>query len=470
MTYLVAAFYKFSPLNGLEVLRKKLLDQAQIRYLKGTLLIAPEGINATLCGPEVVVKEFLSTLGKEQGLEDIQVKYSWCPKQCFHRLKVRIKAEIVTIGITELDPTQQVGNYVKPEKWDELINQPNTLVIDTRNNYEISVGSFPGAIDPGLNNFRQFPTWVNQHLKPLMEQNNADRLALFCTGGIRCEKATSYLLAQGFKDVYHLEGGILKYLEQIPPQSSNWQGECFVFDQRVALNHQLNPGKYSLCFACGMPLSSVDRALPSYVEGIKCPFCEDSFNQLDRQRFADRQQQMQLAAARGEQHIGTRTLPDLAGLESYGAQRGLLLRLQVKNFAGFKIFRVGVARREAECLILLGELKGWALPVIKGLQLDTMRVHGNQIQGVGDLIWAATFAWALEQTPCKVANILAIRDNEKQHRSLLRYFRRLSFSPKRELGAGLFDLPLRLVWGGAGLLMVADCAEGFRRSCARLGV
>ena len=304
MTYLVAAFYKFTALNQLESLRKRLLDKAELEQLQGTLLLAPEGINATLCGPEVGIKEFICLLQEEKEFRDLEVKYSWSVSQCFHRLKLRIKQEIVTIGISEVNPQQQVGTYVVPEQWDELINQPNTLVIDTRNSYEIGVGTFPGAINPQLENFRNFPAWVERHLKPLMEQHKAEKLALFCTGGIRCEKATAHLLAEGFTDVHHLEGGILKYLERVSPEQSSWQGDCFVFDQRVALNHQLTPGEYSLCFACGMPLAAADRSLPSYEKGVSCCHCLEHFNEKDRERFSDRQQQMQLSAARNERHIG----------------------------------------------------------------------------------------------------------------------------------------------------------------------
>ncbi|MEY4826210.1 MAG: hypothetical protein RLZZ430_1860, partial [Cyanobacteriota bacterium] len=366
-------------------------------------------------------------------------------------------------------------NYVQPQRWDDLIKQPNTLVIDTRNNYEIAVGSFPGAIDPGLDNFRGFPAWVEQELKPLMKKHKAERLALFCTGGIRCEKATALLVAQGFSDVHHLEGGILKYLEQIPAERSSWQGDCFVFDQRVALNHQLAPSEYSLCFACGMPLAAADRALSSYVAGVSCRHCKENFSEADRQRFAERQQQMQLAAARGENHLGSNSLsnkqmPSLADLEAFAAQQGLILRLQIGGGLGLKTLRVAVARRDAGRLLLLGELKGWSLPFANGLHLDTLRVQGNKLQGVADLIWAATFAWALEQTPCRRANLLAIRDNSKQHQKLVRYFRRLGFTAYRELAASPIDLPLRLVWGGSGLLMRGDCTEGLARSSCRIAM
>ena len=475
MTYLVAAFYKFAQLDNLESLRQKLLKNAEMGGLQGTLLLAAEGINATLRGSEIGIKDFIDLLRKEEAFNELEVKYSWSAKKCFYRLKIRIKSEIVTIGIPELNPQQQVGNYVQPQRWDDLIKQPNTLVIDTRNNYEIAVGSFPGAIDPGLDNFRGFPAWVEQELKPLMKKHKAERLALFCTGGIRCEKATALLVAQGFSDVHHLEGGILKYLEQIPAERSSWQGDCFVFDQRVALNHQLAPSEYSLCYACGMPLAAADRALSSYVAGVSCRHCKENFSEADRQRFAERQQQMQLAAARGENHLGSNSLsnkqmPSLADLEAFAAQQGLILRLQIGGGLGLKTLRVAVARRDAGRLLLLGELKGWSLPFANGLHLDTLRVQGNQLQGVADLIWAATFAWALEQTPCRRANLLAIRDNSKQHQKLVRYFRRLGFTAHRELAASPIDLPLRLVWGGSGLLMRGDCAEGLARSSGRIAM
>jgi len=221
---------------------------------------------------------------------------------------VRLKREIVTMGEPQVQPylASAVGTHVPPREWDALIADPDTLVIDTRNAYEVEIGSFEGAIDPGTATFREFPQWVEQELKPLVEQCQPRALALFCTGGIRCEKATAYLQQQGFAGVHHLEGGILRYLEEIPEQASSWRGECFVFDKRVAVNHRLEPGEHSVCHACGLPLSPADRQLASYVAGVSCRHCLDRFSDADRQRFAERQRQMERARLRGECHLGGR--------------------------------------------------------------------------------------------------------------------------------------------------------------------
>ncbi|MFM9042039.1 MAG: rhodanese-related sulfurtransferase, partial [Vulcanococcus sp.] len=234
----------------------------------------------------------------------LEAKFSRSEQQTFHRLKVRIKREIVTMGCPTVKPAEQVGTYVPPQQWDALIRDPSTLVVDTRNAYEVAVGSFEGAIDPGTESFREFPAWVERELRPLVEQRRPKAIAMFCTGGIRCEKSTAYLLQQGFENVHHLQGGILRYLEEMPEQESSWQGECYVFDQRVSVNHQLQPGSYRLCHACGLPVSPSDCEQPSYREGVSCPHCIDRFSDADRERFAERQKQMQLARRRGEQHLG----------------------------------------------------------------------------------------------------------------------------------------------------------------------
>jgi UPF0176 protein len=226
---------------------------------------------------------------------------------------VRIKREIVTMGCPTVKPAEQVGTYVPPQQWDALIRDPDTLVVDTRNAYEVAVGSFVGAIDPGTESFREFPGWVERELRPLVEQRQPKAIAMFCTGGIRCEKSTAYLLQQGFTNVHHLQGGILRYLEEMPEQDSSWQGECFVFDQRVSVNHQLEPGSYSLCHACGLPLSPADREHPAYRQGVSCPHCIERFSDADRARFAERQRQMQLACERGQQHIGAQVAAGSAG-------------------------------------------------------------------------------------------------------------------------------------------------------------
>ena len=293
---LVAAFYRFVPAPGLAdlaALQAQLQQLAAAAEITGTVLLAPEGVNGTICGPLAGVEALLAALRQLPQLAALEEKRSWIGKNCFLRLKVRIKREIVTIGCPTADPTARVGTYVQPAHWDELIADPGTLVIDTRNAYEVAIGSFGGAINPQTANFREFPQWVAEQLRPLMEQRGAERLALFCTGGIRCEKATAHLLEQGFSNVHHLQGGILNYLEQVPQQQSSWWGECFVFDRRVALNHRLEPGEHSLCHACGLPLAPADLQLSSYVEGVSCHHCLNRFSDADRRRFAERQRQLE---------------------------------------------------------------------------------------------------------------------------------------------------------------------------------
>ncbi len=295
----VAAFYAFTPLNDDQ--RNALLDQlpamADESDVLGSVLVAKEGINGTISGPMdgvEAVLEFLSAnlaLGSHH-FERLEVKRSWADKPVFRRFKARRKQEIVTMGVTNVDPRTTVGTYVDPNDWNALIDDPDTLVIDTRNSYETAIGSFPGAVDPGTESFRSFPEWAETSLRPLVEQQSPKRIAMFCTGGIRCEKASSYLQNQGFGEVHHLRGGILKYLEQVPEAESRWQGECFVFDQRVALNHQLEPGVHSLCHACGLPLSPQERDHPSYIKGVQCLHCIDQFSDDDRARFAMRQRQI----------------------------------------------------------------------------------------------------------------------------------------------------------------------------------
>ena len=320
----VAAFYAFAPMEDLAELRGELLACAQAGQVFGTVLLADEGVNGTVCGPEAGVQDLLTLVRRRPGLEGLTAKLSWAPQQAFHRLKVRLKREIVTMGCPTVKPAggsaagcqadgspvgTPVGTYVRPEDWDGLIADPGTLVIDTRNTYEVALGSFEGAVDPGTETFRQFPAWVEEHLRPLVAERQPQALALFCTGGIRCEKATAYLLQQGFKGVHHLQGGILQYLEDVPEAGSRWQGECFVFDQRVSVNHQLQPGRYRICHACGLPLSPGDCELESYVEGVSCRHCLSLFSERDRRRFSERQRQIALAAARGQGHIGVGPSP-----------------------------------------------------------------------------------------------------------------------------------------------------------------
>ena len=304
MSVQVAAFYGFTAMAELAPLQQDLRALAEAGAVRGTILLAEEGVNGTISGPEPGVQAVLARLRQLPGLAGLEAKFSQAPKQAFHRLKVRIKREIVTMGCPTVKPAEQVGTYVPPQQWDALIRDPDVLVVDTRNAYEVAVGTFEGAIDPGTESFREFPAWVEQELRPLVEQRQPKAIAMFCTGGIRCEKSTAYLLQQGFEHVHHLQGGILRYLEEVPEQGSSWQGECFVFDQRVSVNHQLEPGRYSLCHACGLPLSPADRELSSFREGVSCVHCLDRFSDADRERFAERQHQMRLARERGVQHIG----------------------------------------------------------------------------------------------------------------------------------------------------------------------
>ena len=298
------AFYGFTAMEDLPALQQELKALAEHGSVRGTILLAEEGVNGTISGPDAGVTAVLDRLRQLPGLGGLEAKFSRAEQQTFHRLKVRLKREIVTMGCPTVKPAEQVGTYVPPEQWNALIADPDTLVVDTRNRYEVEVGSFAGAIDPGTESFREFPAWVEQTLRPLVEERQPKAIAMFCTGGIRCEKSTAYLLQQGFENVHHLQGGILKYLEEIPEERSSWQGECYVFDQRVSVNHQLQPGSYSLCHACGLPVSPAQRLEPSYREGISCPHCIDRFSDADRERFAERQRQMHLARERGQQHLG----------------------------------------------------------------------------------------------------------------------------------------------------------------------
>ena len=297
---LVAAFYAFTPLDDKrrETLLSSLPTLARDGSVLGSVLVAHEGVNGTISGPESAVDAVLDHLRASLVLGNdhyarLEVKRSWAKKPVFRRFKARRKKEIVTIGVNSVDPRTSVGTYVEANDWNALVDDPETLVIDTRNSYETAIGTFEGAIDPSTESFRDFPQWAESTLRPLIEQKGSKRIAMFCTGGIRCEKASSYLQQQGFGEVHHLRGGILKYLEQVPETESRWRGECFVFDQRVALNHQLEPGEHSLCHACGLPVSAQQRELPSYIKGVQCVHCVDRFTDADRERFAMRQRQME---------------------------------------------------------------------------------------------------------------------------------------------------------------------------------
>ncbi len=287
----VAAFYSFSPIKELIIptLIEELTILAKQYDVRGMILIASEGINGTICGPingVTVINERLASMKLENPFE---IKFSTTSKHAFRRFKARRKKEIVTMGVANIDPLNTVGKYIEPKDWNDFVDDSSTLVIDTRNKYEVSIGSFKGAINPHTETFRDFPAWVEDNLSFIFKEGNYQRIAMFCTGGIRCEKSTSFLKAQGFSDVHHLHGGILRYLAEVPKEESRWEGECFVFDHRVSLDHNLQPGTHKLCFACGIPLSPEDRNNQSYISGIQCHHCEDVFSDYDRERFKERQ-------------------------------------------------------------------------------------------------------------------------------------------------------------------------------------
>lgn len=298
MTIRVAALYRFARFDDPFAIRNALEAVARRAAVKGTLLIADEGINGTIAGSPEGIDAVLAAIRALPGCADLRPKFAEAAAMPFHRLKVRMKREIVTMGVADIDPLRGVGSYVPPAHWNALIDDPDTVVVDTRNGYEVAVGSFAGAVDPGTASFRDFPAWFDAHRDELAGK----RVAMFCTGGIRCEKATAFLRREGVEDVFHLEGGILRYLEEVPAAESRWRGECFVFDERVAVGHGLAPGTHALCRGCRMPVSAEDRTSSLYVEGVSCPRCHAD----DRRRdgYAERHRQTQLAAARGEAHVG----------------------------------------------------------------------------------------------------------------------------------------------------------------------
>ncbi|MFC4271111.1 rhodanese-related sulfurtransferase [Sneathiella chungangensis] len=300
--FVVAALYKFVALPDYEELQGKLLDLCQRNGIQGTLLLAEEGINGTVSGTREAIDALLGFLKADTRFKDLQHKEALYEKQPFYRMKVRLKKEIVTLGAPGLNPREAVGTYVKPKDWDSLISEPDILLIDTRNDYEVEVGTFRGAINPETKTFREFKKFVEEKLDPVRDK----KIAMFCTGGIRCEKSTSYLLSKGFENVYHLEGGILQYLEEVPKKNSSWEGECFVFDQRVTVNHDLEKGSYDQCYACRYPITEEEKASPLYIEGVSCPRCHDSLSPDQKKRFADRQKQIRLAKERNEIHIGSK--------------------------------------------------------------------------------------------------------------------------------------------------------------------
>ena len=297
--YLVSAFYEFVALENFAELQEPILEVCKTNSVMGTILLAEEGINGTIAGPESGVNSVLDYLRKDHRFHDLTDKQSWSNDLPFYRIKVRLKKEIVTLGVRQLNPSKNAGVHVKPSDWNALISSEDVLVVDTRNDYEVEIGTFKGALDPKTTSFREFPAWVEERLKG----RNQTKIAMFCTGGIRCEKSTAYMRSLGYENVYHLEGGILKYLEEIPSSESLWQGECFVFDQRVSVGHGLEPGRFDLCHACRHPITDEDKQSDNYVKGVSCPRCINQHSTAQLKRFSDRQRQIELAKSRGADHI-----------------------------------------------------------------------------------------------------------------------------------------------------------------------
>ncbi len=297
---IVAALYKFVTLDNYEELKQDILKVCLDNKVKGTLLLAAEGINGTIAGTRDGIDGVMSFLARDNRFDGLEYKESFAQTNPFIRMKVRLKKEIVTIGEASVNPQKVSGTYVEPKDWNALLDDPEVTLIDTRNNYEYEIGTFRHALNPGTENFREFPSYVQQNLDP----NKHKKIAMFCTGGIRCEKASSYMMQQGFKEVYHLKGGILKYLETVPSAQTKWDGECFVFDDRVAVKDSLQLGSYDQCYGCRYPITEEQKQSKHYVKGVSCPRCYNHTSTTQKKRFADRQLQVELANSRGEKHIG----------------------------------------------------------------------------------------------------------------------------------------------------------------------
>jgi len=297
----ISALYHFVILDNFKELRQPLLDLMLENDIKGTLLLAHEGINGTVAGSQQSIDILLNWLKSDTRLADLRHKSSYDENMPFYRTRVKLKKEIVTMGVEGIDPNHVVGTYVKPEDWNALISDPDVTLVDTRNAYETAIGTFKNAMAPDTETFREFPEYVKQNLNP----NKHKKVAMFCTGGIRCEKSTAYLKEQGFEEVYHLHGGILKYLEIVPENESLWKGECFVFDNRVSVDHSLEKGSYDQCHACRLPITEEDKQSEKYIQGVSCPHCFDKKTDAQRQRFIEREKQVQLSKVRGEEHIGS---------------------------------------------------------------------------------------------------------------------------------------------------------------------
>lgn len=300
--FTVCALYHFTRFPDPAALRGPLMELCHAEGITGTLLLAREGINGTVAGPTPAsIERLVAHIRALPGCADFEYKLSTAEEQPFNRMKVRLKKEIVTMGQPDVDPKARVGHYCSPEEWNELISAPDVAVIDTRNDYEVQIGTFKDAIDPQTKTFREFPQWWEEN----KERFHNKRIAMFCTGGIRCEKSTNFLLGQGIEEVYHLKGGILKYLEEMPQEESLWEGECFVFDGRVSIGHGLTEGPHELCHACRRPIRPEDKRRPEYEEGVSCHQCIDEYDEARKERFRERQKQIALAKARGERHFGT---------------------------------------------------------------------------------------------------------------------------------------------------------------------
>lgn len=302
--YLVAALYHFVELDDYTSMREPLEAFCAQHGVIGTLLLAREGINGTIAGSEEGVRAVLDYLRSDTRLQSLVHKEAWATVMPFYRLKVKLKKEIVTLGVPDLKTAEMVGEYVTPENWNRLIQDPDVVLVDTRNDYEVGIGTFKNAVNPKTDSFSEFPKWVEEQRKEGGVLAGKPKVAMFCTGGIRCEKSTAYMRSQGFDEVYHLQGGILKYLEEVPEEDSLWEGDCFVFDERVAVGHGLKQGDYEFCRACRMPLTAQERTMPQYEEGISCVHCIGTFSEAKLERLRERQRQTQLAKERNIRHIG----------------------------------------------------------------------------------------------------------------------------------------------------------------------